>query len=451
MNKTLKRILLLSLAANALLLLGVTAGLFSLGKPPAAPSALSVNPHSAIRNPQSASPLSPEAAKAAAAPLLTDDPATLRDRLRALGLPDAVVRAVVTASIKSRDAARLREIDGAALAASLKKPYWLYTRGGVFKAIPYTVEQMKERSAISREEQEQIKQVLGDDAATGVIDYSSLRAAQNYLTYSTFLPPEKAARLSDIDRDYSDLQTQMLAEMGGFRMPGDDAKLKLLEDEKQRDIQALLTPEEQAAIKLHDSATASGLQRIFAGFDGTEDEYKAIFTLENASNEKFMEALTMSGYGGVSMSEAYRESFAAQDAIESQIKTLLGDERYAEYQRAERQDYQSLLAAAQRFNLAPETVAQTYQVREDTATEAKRISDDKSLTTEQRKQAYAALTEQATTQIRANLGDEVGDAYIDNALGWLKQLPQGGTVNILSGGNVYVTPPRATKAGKKKR
>ncbi|MDR1011001.1 MAG: hypothetical protein LBM04_07705, partial [Opitutaceae bacterium] len=131
-----------------------------------------------------------------------------------------------------------------------------------------------------------------------------------------------------------------------------------------------------------------------------------------------------------------------QKNIDAQIKDMLGDARYAEYVRGQRQDYQTLQAAAQRFNLSVDTVAQTYQAREDAADGAKRISDDKSLDDAGKKEAYAALAARATGQIREALGDEVGDAYINNALGWLKNLPKGGTVKIDSQGNVSVTPPK---------
>lgn len=144
-------------------------------------------------------------------------------------------------------------------------------------------------------------------------------------------------------------------------------------------------------------------------------------------------------YSGISKSE--RD--AAQNEVDAQIRDALGAERYASFLRAQRDDYQTLQAAARRFNLGAETVAQTYQVREVTAVEAKRISDDKSLDAGQKVEAYAALAEQATAQIRASLGDEVGDAYINNALPWLKNLPKGGNVTINERGNVSVSQPKA--------
>ena len=430
-TKTLKPVLILSLAANAVLLLGSATGLFSLGKPPDDASARAAAV--ASKRAPADKTLSPEAAKAATALLSIDDPTALRDRLRALGLPDDMVRAVVRANINSHYAARLREIDKEALAASQKIPYWRPNPAGVDYS-GFTAEQAKEWREIYRNQQEQIRQVLGNDGITSI----------NQITYSTFLPAGKAAQLADIDNDYSDLRQQIIIETAGFRMPGDGAKLKLLDDEKQRDVQALLTPDELAEKKLR---TSSGLQHTFAAFDGTEEEYKAIFALQNPVDEKYDTATAM--YGGVNMQDFYRERSAVQAEIDTQIKDMLGDERYADYQRAQRMDYKSLLAAAQRFDLAPETVSQTYQARDAAVAEVSRISGDKSLSAEQKTQAYAALAEQTTAQIRASLGNDIGDAYINNALGWLKTLPNGGTVHVSSdGGDVYVVPPRPGKNGK---
>jgi len=444
MNKTkiLKLVLILSLAANAVLLLGSAAGIFSLGKASAV-NARDTATASKSKSAPTDKTLSPEAAKAAAALLSTDDPAALRDKLRAMGLSDAVVRAVVTARIKSRDAARLREIDDAAVAVARKTPFWHFRDVGLYP-FGHTKEQLREQTKIASAEQRQLRQVLGS---------ADIKDDLAQAAYGAFLPANKVSRLFDIKDDYNELRSQihekMMGMTGGFQMPGDQTSLKLLEDEQRRDIQALLTPEEQAAMKLRDSYTASILQQRLYAFDSTEEEYKAIFALRNPVDEKYQAALAQLDYNDPNRQNLYREQDAALKQIDAQIKDMLGDERYAEYQRAQRPDYQTLVLAARRFDLAPETVSQTYQVRETTVNEAVRISNDASLDADQKTQAYAALAGQATAQIRASLGDEIGDAYINNALPWLKQLPQGGTVGIFpDGSTVFVTPPRAANVGK---
>lgn len=346
------------------------------------------------------------------------------------------MRAVVSARIWSRNTARMREIMTAAREAAAQRPYWRGARSRIrMDDVDLTGEQLSEITALSLEGRKQSELILGSEGE--IPGYSQLR--------HPFLSSSKAMRLVLLEQDYGLLRYQAYQEMtAGFQMPGDGAALKLLDEEYKRDIDALLTPEEKMANDLRNSTTALQLQRAFAGFSATEEDYNAVFALQNRLEEKYSReaALTASSGGPDAMSEFYRARAEEQKNIDAQIKETLGDARYAEYVRGSRKDYQTLLAAAQRFNLAADTVAQTYQVREDAASEAKRISDDGNLNAGQKAEAYAALAKQASGQIRTALGDEVGDAYIDNALPWLKNLPKGGTVRIDNNGNVFVSQPR---------
>jgi len=418
MNKSLKLVLVLSIAVNAVWGIGAAAGWVAFGKAGGRASGDVA---------QNAEALSAEAAREMAALFATDDAARLRDELRALGVPEDVVRAVVSVRIGSRSAARYREISEAARRAEEQRPYWQAKPQNGLGFL--TADQWGEMIALQREGSKQIRQILGtDDDAPGYFE----------IRYS-HLPPEKARQLSEIESDYYQLRSKVEEEMSGFRMPGDTAKLKLLDEEHKRDVAALLTPEEKMADDLRNGDAAYGVQRAFAGFDGTEEEYKTVFALKQGLEEKFPTDLAGEG---ADAREFWRARTEAEKEVEAQIKNALGDERYAEYVRGQRRDYQSLLSAAQRFNLGADTVAQTYQARDYAANEAKRISDDKSLNAGQKKEAYAALAEQATGQIRAALGDEVGDAYINNALVWLKNLPRGGSVTIDKRGNVNVSQPK---------
>ena len=428
MTKPAKIILIVSIAANAVLLAGLATGYVSIIKSSTA---------NTRTGPVDIKAISPEAAGATKALLTMDDMAALRDKLRALGLPESMTRLIVEARIESRDMPRQREIRNAALQAARERPYWQPRRvsvSGLFGTDIFTPAQQKEMREMDREQSRETMRLFGSDAAKSF-------AAVSY----AFLSPEKLARMDDLESDYRDLRDQALNEMAGFRMPGDEEKLKVLDEEKKRDTLALMTPEEREMNDLRNSSTAYQLRRNLSGLDTTEDEYKAIFALQHAQEEKYPSKYELTAYGGADLSEYAKARDEDQKNVDAQIKDLLGEERYADYVRGQRQDYQTLLAAAERFNLSAETVAQTYQMRTDAANEAQRISDDASLSTAQKNEAYAALSEQAMAQIKAALGDDVGAAYIDNALGWLKNLPKGGTVKIGPKGNVNVTQPKGGK------
>jgi len=428
MNKSAKSVLILSIVVNAILFVGLAAGYVSINK-----SSGKVAKPAVVGS--GGSTLSPEAAKQTLSLLTMDDMVALRDGLRALGLPEDEVRRIVEWRISKRYAARRNEIGNAKPKAAQERPYWQGAQRGMSRSDDYTPEQKKELREIGDEVQNEMRQLFGREDA-------SIYTAIHY----PFLSPEKMARLEEVERDYRDLRERTVKEMAGFRMPGDEAALKLIDDEKKRDRLALLTPEEREADALRNSETARDLQRTLRGFITTEEEYKAIFALQSALEEKYPEEVGRTARsGGADTSEYDRARAEEQKKIEVQIKEMLGEERYADYLRGQRRDYQALLAAAERFDLSAEAVVQTYQVRDDTAREAKRISDDKSLSAEQKREAYAALAEQATAQIKASLGDEVGDAYINNALVWLKNLPKGGNVSISERGDVSVSQPRAGK------
>ncbi|WP_145928625.1 hypothetical protein OH491_03615 [Termitidicoccus mucosus] len=423
MSKPLKLVLILSIAINAIWLIGAAAGWFSIGTAKA-----SGNVGQSGNGGGGDSTLAPETAKGMVALLSTSDAAALRDQLRALGLPSDVVREIVSARIRSGYETRRRAIRESAQQAAAQQPYWRSKISHSY--IGLTAEQLSEMTSLYREERSQITQIMGSDGEV---------PSQAQIIFS-FLPPDKAQQFSDMEGDYHAMRQQILQEMSGFRMSGDNAKLKLLDDEYMRDVAAFLTPDEKMENSLRNSFAARQLQYAFSDFNGTEDEYKTIFALQNGMNEKYLINSIYGNPDDSGLSKSERE--AAQKEVDARIKATLGDERYADYLRAQRGDYKSLQAAARRFNLSADTVAQTYQMRDNAATEAARISDDTSLSTEQKNAAYTALTEQTTGQIRATLGDDIGDAYINNALAWLKNLPKGGNVKINPAGNVKVTQPK---------
>ena len=132
-----------------------------------------------------------------------------------------------------------------------------------------------------------------------------------------------------METDYFLLQEQARREMDGFRMPGDGEKLKLIEDERRRDFDALLSPAEKVDYDLRFSDTARRMQRDFVSFDMTEAEYNAIYALQREVSEKFSASklVELSIYGGADVSEYLRAQREAQNKVDKQIEKALGEER----------------------------------------------------------------------------------------------------------------------------
>jgi hypothetical protein len=420
MNRPLRILLMLSLLLNSLLSVGMIGFYFSYKK---------ASRGAAAGNNTNETPMPVAGARPATRLSASDDPAVLRDALERLGLPEDVVREMMRGHLFGRVEARR----GAILAeAASARPYWQRRPGSW---LPYSAEQLRELSELQRNAEEQMGRLFGA---------GSILNTWEKVRYD-FLPVEKAARLRSLESDYRDMRSLILQEMAGFKTADDTARLALLDKEKERDLLALLTPEEREAHELRHSLTAAHLKSKTTGFAMTEDEYKMLHAMHRELDEKnpfpsSEDVVT----GGVTLD--YARIFAArreaEKKMEEQLKESLGAERYADYERGMRKDYQSLQAAAERFNLSAETVSRAYDARTAAVDEAVRVSDDKSLTAEQKKEKYGAVAGEAIEKIRASLGNEIGDAYINNSLGWLKELPKGGKVSINQNGAVRVIQPR---------
>ena len=434
MSKILKIILVCSLAANAVWAIGTMGGYFSSAK------SSSKNAHTAATAAKaaakSADALSPEAAQELKTLLSEADPVTLRDRLNAIGLPKEQVRTLVAERIYSRYNERIREINKEQTEVFTQHPYWQQWSLSAEERERQRAQQ-SELQKLGLAVRDEVIKVLGPDE--NPFPYSRSRNA--------FLPPEKAAQMEAIERDYNEMRSQLYGDMSGFPMPGDSEKMKLLEEEQRNDTLALLSPEEREMNDLRNSRSAQTVQSQYSNrLKMSEDEYKAVYALQKSLDDTYDMSRMLDGAGNITDRDAWNEMMnarsKAQEEMQAQIKDMVGPERWAEYMQSQNPDYYMLQAAARRFNLSDDTVAQTYQARTNAANEVKRISDDKTLSETQKNEAYSELSERAMNQIRATLGDDVGNAYIDRALPWLKKLPDGGRINFDDRGNVYVTPSR---------
>lgn len=413
-------VLAASLAANALLLTLVVLGRDSAKSLPF----LSSKPHRTTVNLPAGSTgtLAEPSSTALNEAIASRDPVLLRDQLRALGLPDDVVRRLIRTMLLEPYYARYR-----ALIAQHQgdKPELLR---GENPSTGFTKEERAELRALSRSITAQVHSLFGATSAD---------PTQDNLRYS-YLPQDKADQLRQINRDYAEMRTDLNEEMGRFRVASDDQKLKLLEQERRKDIEALLSPTELADYDLRHSATASVLRTRLANLTVSESEFRTLFDtlkpvydLAATSNTSLRsnEPLTPDQ---IAQLNTQRDARARAD---EQIHALLGEERYAEYNRAGNQDYRNLQTAATRFNLPPQTVEQVYSLRNSVSAATQQVATNAGLTPDQKKAALTDIANQTRAQVRATLGQEIGDAYLKNSMQWLERVDSGYTVTFSVNGN----------------
>lgn len=346
--------------------------------------------------------------------LLRGDAVSLCERLRALGMPEPVVRDVVRAMLMKPYNERRQQMLAAKGAGN--RAWWQGPDGGGAEAL--TKEEREELRALTRDINTQLSAIMDAGGAAG-----GGRAAARY---AAFLPADKAARLAELDRDYGELRAELFQESRGFRVKSDDEAMRLMREERERDLAAILSPAEYEQYQKRHSQTATRLRQRVAGLDLTESEYSAIYEvlapLEKNSGEN------LSG----------KDRAVWQQASVDAIRSILGDERYAAYARATNPDYLNLQAAAERFDLAPATINQVYNLRDDVAGQSQRIAADNSLTARQKREALAALAANTRAEVRSQLGDEVAAAYLDKNMTWLRQVEKGGALQVTATGDIRI-------------
>lgn len=393
-------LLALSLAANALL-----AWLLLDRTSASSPSA----PSSAARA-NSPSPFSPAPTASSASPA-TQSHAALRDRLLALGLPADAVRAALRATIEAPRRARDRELR----AATPPLPWWQGLHG--YRVTPQQEDELRLLRTAEREEMTRL---------FGRADALTAAELEPYL----FLPPDRAARLATVERDYADLRSQL-----GQAVPGDPAaaaeRRRVLEEEHERDLAALLTPEERTALELRTSATAQKVATRLACFDGTDAEFRAVYDLQKTFDEKFPPA------GVTVVITGAEPRTIAEEKLHEDLRASLGAERYAAWQLAQRDDYRTLVDLQRRFNLPSATVATLTQLPVDSSVAAGRIAGDSALTPEQKTTALKTLGGELRAQVRTVLGPMLGDAYLaSGGAHWLSTLDGGGSFSFSPTGRI---------------
>jgi hypothetical protein len=353
---------------------------------------------------------------ALASGLKKDDPAAVRDQLRALGLPEDVVRGMLHVIVYKRTHALQQ-----AVSRSQVKPnvFWKI-QPGMFSIDQMTKDQRKALRESMHASADEMEKLMGPDP-------------EDQNTYRTsFLPSDKAAKVRDLERDYSDLLADVVAEARDFRMPADEQQIAYLEKEKRADLAAMLTPEELADYDLRNSPTANRLrfQLQNQGFDATESEYKAIYAAQKAIDDRFANSGAVSG----NRLQAYQQ---AEAQANEQLRAELGDARYADYMHSQDPDYRALESAAKRFNLPDTAVAQTYQARDQALASSQIILNNANLTDDQRRQQLQELADQTRAQIQSSLGQSASDAYLARNMGWLQILASGTPIAVGPNGQIH--------------
>lgn len=363
--------------------------------------------------------------------LASDDIRTLIARLRAAGFPPRVIRSVVNARLNTQ----LKERFFARLGADADQPYWKSDSemGGYFGGKLWEIynEAYRERSRLYRD-------IMHDDFFADADDMPP-GLKRNYGN----LPRNKIDQIDRINADYSEMSAQIRSATQGVTLAEDREKLALLERERRADLAALLSPDELADYTMRTSSAVSRFRNAFTLMDATEEEFRAVYRLQQAYDEKARAAVNSNAAEAPNPYDP-RSAEAAQ--LQKDFKAALGDQRYADFQRAQNGEFQQLYSFTRREGLPPEVATQVFALRDSTTQASSAIMNDPARTLEQKQEALKALAQTTRAQVLSSLGSTAAQAYFQVANRWLSPLERGQAVTFTAQGAMTVqkapqTPP----------
>ena len=318
------------------------------------------------------------------------------ERLRAVGCPEQTIRDLIIADLDKLYAARIRSLQ------PLRKTlnFWESEESELANNYDTRVWQQKEHE-IEREKAKVLKDLLGVDLAAerqrnkGQVDAFDRRLG--------FLPEDKRAEIRDV---VESLEEQEQAIRGkswdtGLALSEEErTRLRELTAKREEQLNLLLTPEQKELYDLSSSPTADALRHDLYGMGATEQEFRAVFDIR-----KGLEAAWPKDQVDTSDPATLKAWGGALVEMEEKLKTTLGDERFAMYQRGQDYRFHELNGTVSRFGLTRDKAAEAYEYLRLAQQEAARVMESPNLSPEQKMEIGARIEEESDRAMRELIGE----------------------------------------------
>lgn len=316
----------------------------------------------------------------------------LRDyatNLRAAGCPASILQAVIAAELDRRYRPALHRVY-----QSMDADYW--DDAALWK--------MAEGRRQSRERLRPVGQLFEQylAEANGLVAAGALKRANPFLRedderpHLNFLEDQKRKRLADMEVEIDQARQSLRAQ--GFEESEVNRQLEVLRQEHERERRQLLTAEEYDELQLRTSRHAHFAWKLH-GFEPTADEYRGIVRLLEAAGER-----------------------ASLDDCREPIKLLLGEQRFAEFQRARTPEFILLHRVAAAYGLPAETAVELHAQQRVAGQTAAAIRDNANLSAEDREGALQELRNATEAVFLDRLGTNGWATYVRNGGAWIGTL-----------------------------
>lgn len=323
----------------------------------------------------------------------SDDYRKYIENLRSIGCPEETIRDIITADVNKLFEARRQEMRAA---STNKFEFW--KSGNMFAGM-MDEEKIRQKQELAKEKRELLRTLLGVEPDEKP-DMASLMGPMEDML--DFLPEGKQAKIIDLMQR---MQAKIMKSMkDGAPDSGDMKSIQNAQKEMEAEMAKVLTPQEFEDYQLRLSQTSMMMRMQLASFEPNEQEFRDIFKLQKQFDDEY-------GAMGMAFSDEPEKRDEAKKKLNEHVKGILGEARYADYERAQDHAYQGIAKVAQREGLPKEAGIKVYDMKKVAEDEAKRVRTDKSLSPEQRQAALAAIRAETERSMGEVLGPKALEAY----------------------------------------
>ena len=290
--------------------------------------------------------------------------------LRALGCPEQTIRDIILADINKLYFPRENPLRTN-----------LVVRSGTTRTNEVSLEEYEKRKqlrAIQLEKRAVVKELLGIELPVDLLPSTHKRSYEMFEAAFRNLPAEKRDAIQMLTEQYWLNSDVLRDKYKDNKSPEYLAEYKALNEGQRAELAKILTPAEQADFEMRTSASAIRLTQQMQGVTLSDDEFKKMYQIMDTYEQQM-------GKVGNRLSAATVDAdtkTAAQAQLQQQFRTVLGDERYRDYELAQDANARSLTQVAQRYNLPPDVIAQAIELRKSIQQQTPKVQAGQPMTPE---------------------------------------------------------------------
>lgn len=325
--------------------------------------------------------------------------------LRAIGCPEQTIQDIVIAEVDKLYAGKEAALR---LRTEHLKPWEVFA-----VSTRVTMERERKLRQLLREKRDLLKELLGIDVpleAPSSLGGGLAGRDSRFEKAFQDLPEGKRGAVRAIQEDYWDKLEELNLRTMGFWEPEDQEEQRRLKIEYRTALAKTLTGDELLDFDLATSSVGNRVRSEFSALSATAQEMREIFRARWKLDEE-ASALAPSDPNDP---QAARKRAEARQLAENEIKSILGEQRYADYQRSRDPQFRNLARLAQETGLPSDTAIKAWDAQRLARDESNKLRSNPDFTPEQRDQLMRQMQAELDAAMTQLLGREAFDRFQQN-------------------------------------